>query len=167
MPVGGPDPSRIIGHRFPAAAGTSLQGVRVRFPSDLAGRPAVLLVAYRRGSQEDIDRWVAFLGWEAPELIVYEVPVIPSLVWRPLAGWIDAGMRGGVPRESWARVVTIYEEGAAVRDFLGDWGGEVAHVVLLDEGGNVAWFWAYGFQDESAQRLLAALGELGGHAEDG
>ena len=79
------------------------------------------------------------MGREAPDLRSLELPVIPALVWRPLAAWIDSGMRGGVPREAWSQVVTLYEEGRPLRDFLGDRGGNTAIVVLLDETGVVRW----------------------------
>lgn len=157
----------VVGSRFPATAGSALSGERVRFPADLAGRPAVLLVAYRRGAQPDIDRWTAFLGWQAPWLRCFEVPVIPQLTWRPLAGWIDAGMRGGVPRDSWGHVVTLYEEGAVVRDFVGDRGTDTAHVVLLDGGGTVAWFCDTGFSEEAGRALLDALETAEGRSDPG
>jgi hypothetical protein len=149
-----------LGRRFPEVAGQALSRERVRLPGDLAGAPAVLLVAYERRTQDDIDRWGAFIEREAPGLAVYEVPTIPSLVWRPLSAWIDAGMRGGVPHELWSRVVTLYEDGAKVRAFLGHRSGGRAHVTLLDAGGLVRWFTAEGFSEAAGRGLLRALAEL-------
>lgn len=150
-------PGNPVGHLLPPVAGNSLAGREVRFPESLAGRPAVLLVAYRRGTQEDVDRWIGFLTREAPGLTFFEVPTIASPVWRPLSRWIDGGMRGGVPRESWPAVVTLYEDAPRLRDFLGDRGGLSTHVVLLDREGRVAWFDAGGFRDEAGRGLLDAL----------
>ena len=84
--------------RFPSVTGVALSGEPVRIPEDLIGAPALLLCAYRRGTQADIDRWAAFAGRELPQLAVFEPSIIPALIWRPLQGWIDGGMRGGVPR---------------------------------------------------------------------
>jgi len=153
-------PTGPLGRRFPSVGGTSLAQARVRLPDDLAGSPAVLLVAYRRGTQADIDRWAAFLRLEAGAAPVFEVPVIPALVWRPLDGLIDGGMRGGVPRDQWDRVVTVYGDGAVIRGFLGDPGGLVALVVLLDAAGVVRWFHAGGFSPAAARQLLERLREL-------
>jgi len=100
-----------VGRRFPSVAGQALSGEPVRMPEDLLGAPALLLCAYRRGTQPDIDRWAAFAGREFPWLAVYELPIIPSIVWRPFQGMIDGGMRGGVPRHQWSRVVTFCEAG--------------------------------------------------------
>lgn len=153
----GTGPAGPAGRRFPVAHGTALSGERIRLPHDLLGAPALLLVAYRRGAQDDVDRWAAFVRREAPGLRVLEVPVIPALIWRPLKGWIDGGMRGGVPRPQWSSVVTVYEDGAAVRDVVGDRGAPVAHAVLLDAGGVVRAVETDGFCEAAGRRLLASL----------
>jgi hypothetical protein len=144
------------GLRFPSIAGVALSGAPVRIPEDLIGAPALLLCAYRRGTQADIDRWAAFAGQELPQLAVFELPIIPAVIWRPLQGWIDGGMRGGVPRAQWPSVVTLYEDGAKARAFLGDSGGDRAQVVLLDAAGVVAFHDAGGFREGSARRMAVA-----------
>jgi hypothetical protein len=151
------EPTDPLDRRFPSVGGTSLARRPVRLPDDLAGAPAVLLVAYRRGTQSDIDRWARFLRAEAPATASLEVPVIPSLVWRPFAELIDGGMRGGVPSGQWSSVVTVYADGAAVREFLGDPGGLSALVVLLDAAGVVRWFHAGGFAPTAGRELLTRL----------
>ncbi len=152
----------IIGRRFPTVAGTALSGDVVRFPEDVAGAPALLLCAYRRHTQDDVDRWAAFVERELPDLVVYELPIIPSLLWRPLQGWIDGGMRGGVPPSLWPRVVTLYEEGREARDFIGDGGGWRTQVVLLDAAGVVAFHDAGGFREEAAAALAGTVAKLTG-----
>ena len=154
----------VVGRRFPAAAGQALSREVVRFPDDLAGAPAVLLVAYRRNAQVDVDRWARALGEHVPGVRVYEVPTIPAVMYRPLAGWIDAGMRGGVPRQQWSSVVTLYTDGALVRDFLGETPRPVAHVVLLDAAGVVRWFDAGGYSAQAAAGLFDAVAGLSGGA---
>lgn len=149
-----------LGRRFPVVRGTALSGERVRLPHDLLGAPALLLVAYRRQAQGDVDAWMAMARREAPGLRVVELPVIPAIIWRPLQGWIDGGMRGGVPRPQWSNVVTVYEDGAIVRDFVRDPGAPVATAVLLDAGGVVRVAETGGFSDAAAERLAAALTTL-------
>jgi hypothetical protein len=126
-------------------------------------KPAVLLVAYRRGAQGDVDRWLKSLISDWPEVACYEVPTIAGVIWRPLAGWIDSGMRGGVPENKWSSVVTLYGGNATrLRDFLGDHGGPSAYVVMLDANGVVAWFNAEGYSDERARELSEVLRRLTG-----
>ncbi len=155
----------IVGRPFPAVLGHALSGEIVRFPQDVAGAPAVLLIAYRRAAQSDIDRWLAALARRAPDTTVYEVPTIPSPVYRPLAGWIDAGMRGGVPKPQWRRVVTVYGDGSVVRDFVGEAPRPVAHVVVLDGTGVVRFFHAGGQTDEAVEALMVALHDVAGRGD--
>ena len=150
-----------VGRRFPSVAGQALSGETVRIPEDLLGAPALLLCAYRRGTQPDIDRWAAFAGREFAWLAVYELPIIPSIVWRPFQGMIDGGMRGGVPRRQWSSVVTLYAEGAKARAFLGDGGGLHASVVLLDADGVVTFCETGGYREATAGALAQALRRLG------
>ena len=150
------------GRRFPSVTGVALSGEPVRFPEDLLGAPALLLCAYRRGTQADIDRWAAFAARELPQLAVFELPIIPALIWRPLQGLIDGGMRGGVPRAQWSHVVTLYDQGAKARSFIGDGGGDKAQVLLLDAAGAVAFHDTSGFGQSGAGKLAAALAALAG-----
>ncbi len=150
-------PPAVVGRMFPSVAGRSLAGESVRIPEALAGAPVVLLVAYRRGTQPDTDRWIEVLRRDLPAVRFLELPTIPNVVWRPLAGWIDSGMRRGVPQAMWPNVVTLYEEGGVVRGFLGDAGGLTTHVALLDAAGRVAWFHAGGYGPEAAADLRAAV----------
>lgn len=150
-----------VGGRLPSVRGTSLAGAEFRLPEDLAGEPAVLLVAYRRQTQADVDRWLAALDRLAPNVLALEIPTITNPVWRPLQGWIDDGMRRGVPAEAWARVVTLYDEAPRLAAFLGEQRGAVTHVVLLDAAGTVAFFHAEGYSEEAAARLQEAIARIG------
>jgi hypothetical protein len=149
-----------VGKRLPSISGQTLSRSKVRFPESLAGYPAVLLVAYRRGTQQDLDRWIGFISANAPEVVWYEVPAIPSVIWRPLAGWIDSGMRSGVPQDKWSRVVTLYEDAAKLRDFIGDNGRDLTHMVVLNSEGTVVWFNTNGYSEEAASELLRFLRSL-------
>ncbi len=146
-----------VGRIFPSVTGRSLAGESVRIPEAFAGAPVVLLVAYRRGTQADTDRWIEMLRRDCPAVRFLEVPTIPNVVWRPLAGWIDNGMRRGVPQAMWPSVVTIYQDGGAVRELLGDEGGLTTHVTVLDAAGRVAWLHAKGYDPEAAAGLRAAV----------
>ncbi len=93
------------------AEGSSLSGTPHRLPSTLAHRLNLLLIAFRRWQQKDVDTWLplaAELSVAVPGFGVYELPVI-SRGYRPFAGWIDGGMRAGIPdpavREA---TVTLY-----------------------------------------------------------
>jgi hypothetical protein len=146
-----------VGKRLQSISGETLSRLKICFPENLAGSPAVLLVAYRRGTQHDLDRWIEFLSLKAPQFIWYEVPTIPSLIWRRFAGWIDSGMRSGVTQDKWPRVVTLYGDAAKLRDFVGDNGRNLTHLVVLSSDGTVVWFNPNGYSEEAASELLDLL----------
>ena len=157
MSIHADKPLSPVGRRLPSVRGNALNGVGVRFPQDLAGAPAVLLVAYQGTTQEDVARWLRFLQTSEPHLTVYEVPTISALAYRPLSGRVDNGMRRGVPSVLWPEVVTLCGEGKTMREFLGDRGLAGASVVLLDSDGVVRWFSALGFTTDKGAGLLDEL----------
>lgn len=155
------DPTGLL---FPAVVGSSLEEERVELPGALAGRPAILLIGYRQRAQFDLDRWV--MGLLAAEVAVpiYEVPTIPALVPSMLSGWIDDGMRSGIPREDWNAVVTLYGSAAEpVAEFTGTERGNLGRALLLDAEGRVVWFDDEGF----SPRKVLELAERAGSLEEG
>ena len=146
-----------VGRRLPSVRGSALNGESVRFPQELAGAPAVLLIAYQRATQEDIVHWLTFLQASAPSLTVYEVPTTTPLAYRPPSGSVDNGRRRGVPSVLWPQVVTLCGEAHTMRRFLGDRESEGVSVVLLDADGLVRWFDARGFTSGKGARLLDEL----------
>ncbi len=141
-----------VGEPFPLASGESLAGEATELPTDLSGSPAVLLVGYEQDSQFDLDRWI--LGLQQAEISVraLEVPTIPAGIPTMISGWIDNGMRRGIPQEDWAGVVTLYgAEADKVARFTGTEKLLNGRILLLDAQGVVRWFWDQGY---SARRLL-------------
>lgn len=65
---------------------------------------------------------------------------------------------GGFLHEQWSHVVTLCEDGAKARAFIGG-GGDRAQVVVLDSSGRVACHDAGGSRESSARRLAAALAD--------
>ncbi len=152
--------SAVTGRCFPSLTGTALSGEAVRFPEDVLGAPALLLCAYRRGSQVNVDRWTGLAAQRLPGLPFYELPIIRGRVWRPFQDWIDGGMRGGVPRRQWSRVATIYDDADQAKDFIGDGGGPRAQVLLLDAAEVFVFHDCGGFREAAAGRLTAAADAL-------
>lgn len=134
-----------LGEVFPSVAGEGLDKKEWRLPEDLAGADALLLIGYVQRTQFDIDRWmVGLLQLKTPVKFI-EVPTIPGLAPSIFGDMIDDGMRGGIPRELWAGVVTVYTGGEKVVRFTGNSQANNARVALLDGAGTVVWFWDRGF----------------------
>jgi len=146
-----PAPRDPTGEVFPAVTGTALDGTEVSLPEDFAGKKTVLLVGYVMEAQFDCDRWIlGLLQAETPVALV-EVPTIDGMVPGMFSGFIDDGMRGGIPEEDWGSVVTVYDDADAIVALTGKDGSRNARVLLLDEQGRVLWFHDRGY---SARKLL-------------
>ena len=158
------DPSR---ESFPAVTGTSLLGEDVALPASLAGQPSILLVGYLQGAQFDLDRWLMGLIQADLEIPILEVPTIPALVPTMISGWIDDGMRSGIPEEDWGSVVTLYGSAAApVAELTGTEFGRQARVLLLDSEGRVDWFHDRGYSASKALELAQRARTLAAQSRD-
>jgi hypothetical protein len=110
------------GTKVPRVTGKNLNGRTVRFPEDIRGRPALMLIAFRRYQQQDVDTWLGRmddLRRVIPDLQVLELPVLRTshLLVRSL---IDGGMRNGIPDpEARARTITFYLDKKSFRKAFG------------------------------------------------
>jgi hypothetical protein len=83
---------------------------------------------------------------------IVEIPTIPGLLPTAVSGWIDDGMRSGIPKEDWPAVITLYGSDAQeVAALTGTENPRNTRVLLIDHAGVVRWFWDQGF---SASRLI-------------
>jgi hypothetical protein len=151
------------GETFPSVVGESLEEIRTAIPEDLAGEPAVLLIGYKQNAQFDIDRWLMGLLQTEVEMRIIEIPTIPGLLPSFASGWIDDGMRSGIPREDWGLVVTLYGDAARpVAELTGTERGRLTRVVVLDAEGRVAWFDDEGYSARKALEVAELFSAGGG-----
>jgi hypothetical protein len=144
----------VVGQPFPAVTGNALDGTSWSLPSALAGKPALLLVAFEMEGQFDVDRWLLGLVQAQTPVKVLEVPTIDGMVPGLFSGTIDSGMRKGIPEEDWGGVVTLFGSDAkTVYRFTGEHSDRNARVLLLDADGRVDWYHERGY----SARLLADL----------
>ncbi len=120
-----------LGPPFPRLEAHDLLGAARVLPDDLPSEPTLVLLAFRRRQQADVDAWIAAV----PGATAFEVPVIGRR-WGPLRGWIDGGMARGIgDPEVCARTWTVYTDvAAAMRPLgIGD-GSRIAVVVTASDG---------------------------------
>jgi hypothetical protein len=146
----------VEGIRFPTITAPSLDGTPVTLPDGVRGKVALVVIAFERAAQAQIDSWVR--PFEAsfehnPEVVVYEVPMIDSAVWRVMRGMIDSGMRAGIPRKRHAFVVTYYGSAGPYREALGMDDSSLAYLFLLDGEGTIRWS-ASGYASPERSRAL-------------
>jgi len=157
-------PNRVpVGETFPRVVGEGLDGTSRTLPDDLDGKPAVLLVGYVQGAQFDLDRWILGLMQAETPVAILEGPTIEGLVPTMISGWIDSGMRQGIPEEDWPSVVTVYgSEARKIVERTGDDRPRNGRVFLLDRTGRVVWFHDRGYSAGKLLELDAAARALGG-----
>lgn len=149
------------GERFPTVVAEPLSGGEVTIPDDFAGAPVLLLVGYVQDSQFDIDRWLYGAIDADLNVTLREVPAARGAAASLAKGFIDSGMRKGIPKDEWGAVSTTYGKAAeAIGTFTGTERPRNARVLLLGPSGVVRWFHDQGYSALKLKELEAALADL-------
>lgn len=145
---------------FPRIESENLNGDAVTLPDNLAGNPGLVLVAFKQRQQINVNTWLDQLetieaGIDGVRVI--ETPTISGKRWGWMAGFIDNGMRSGIPDlEARARTITLFTDVGEFREALGLESVDTIYGVLLDEQSRVVDVVEGDFTDEKLQRLIDA-----------
>ena len=128
--------------RFPSIEGKALNGDKFRAPEDLSKPHNLLLVAFQRDQQQDVDTWIPRLEKveDANEdFTFYEFPILPEM--NVMARWfIYHGMRSGIASDrARSRTVTFHLDKAEFKKDLGIDSEDIIQVFLVDSTGVVTW----------------------------
>ena len=149
-------------HALAPLAGRALDGRPYELPRDLAEPHNVLVVAFRREQQRQVDEWLPWLlelERHRADLAVYELPVISSR-YAPARWLIDGGMTRGIPDPSVrVRTITVYTDVRAVLDNLGLASSDTIAVALVERSGRILATETGEFEHGKAERLTAALAQ--------
>jgi len=155
-----PTPGDLKNIEFPRVRGRSLQGEEITIPDHYRGKPVLLLVGYQQRAQFDIDRWIlGTLQADIPVEIV-EVPTIAGLMPQAVQGFIDGGMRSGIPKTDWASVVTVYGDADKIIQALGNERPQVGYALLLDQSGKIVWSRNEGYSAANILELKKVVGSM-------
>jgi hypothetical protein len=146
--------------RFPRVHGANLERREFTLPDDFDGERNLVLIAFKREQQAEIDTWnpaAQRLAREHPDVRYYELPTISRGV--PLARWwLDAAMRAGIPdRAAREATITLYVDKPAFRDALQLPTEETIAVLLVRRDGQVLWRDESAYTEEKGQRLMDIL----------
>lgn len=149
--------------RFPQVSGRSLDGVRFDLPAEFRGRLNLVVVAFQRAQQRDVDDWMPYLRALAsrrPDIALYELPTLGS-GYRWMRGIIDGGMRRGIPDAAVrAATITLYIDKRPFRRALELADENQICVLVVDRQGRIYWRAEGRFNAESAADLTRRLGSL-------
>ena len=144
---------------FPELKASNLQKKTLSLPGDFAGERNLLLIAFQRKQQENVDTWLREMKRfkSSPGFHYYELPTISKL--NPIARWfINRGMRSGIPDpEARARTITLYLDKAEFMNALNLPDENQIYAVLVDRVGRVHWRAEGDFDEAKAASLQQAL----------
>ncbi len=141
---------------FPPVQGSNLERRQFRLPDDFEGERNLVLIAFQREQQFDVDTWttpIKGLLERYPELRFYELPTIKR--GNPLFRfWLDTAMRAGIPDQT-AReqTITLYLDKEAFRSALNLPSEETIYALLVDRQGRVLWRAEGPFTEEKGRDL--------------
>ena len=145
---------------FPRVAGRNLEGRTFTLPVDFEGRRNLVVIAFKREQQADVDTWMPFLTKVAAadrELRVYEIPTL-ARGYRLMQSFIDGGMRRGIPDAAVrATTITLYIDKTPFKGALRIADEDRIYVILLDRAGQVHWRAEGTFDPERAEELVQRL----------
>lgn len=148
--------------RFPNVKASNLEKRDFNLPADFEGDRNLLLVAFERDQQKDVDTWLREMK-RFEELdrhfFYYELPTIQ----RPngLVRWfIDSGMRRGIPdRKARERTITLYLDTRLFCNALLITDQKKIHAFLVNREGQVLWRSAGVFDENKSASLRHVLAE--------
>src|ERR1700688_3530850 len=145
---------------FPELKAQNLEGKMMTLPGDFSGDLNLVLIAYERDQQREVDTWLE----AAPELLksypgipCYEVPTLGK-EYKLAKFLIDRGMRSGISKqEQRARTITLYIDKAPFEHALQIQNENRIAVLLVDKKGDVLWREQGIYYDIKGNSLRATL----------
>jgi hypothetical protein len=142
--------------KFPALESETLEKQAVHLPQDFRGQRNLLLIAFEREQQKDIDTWLTQMKrYEAidKEFRYYEIPTIEKMN-RFMRWFINTGMRHGIPdKKARERTITLYIDKEPFKKSLQITDEKKIYAVVVDRSGTVLWR-ATGPYDEANGKSL-------------
>lgn len=144
---------------FPRVSGKDLNRKTWSAPADFPDDRTLVLIAFAREQQADIDTWTAGLGLtEASNRLPWiEMPLIndPGLFVR---WFINTGMRGGIPsKEARAHVWTAYTDKKAFMQACGMSSEKAIYALVVDRTGRILALESGNYTKPAAERLSRVL----------
>jgi len=150
-------------HTFPTIEGSSLEGKEYSFPKGGDTAYSILLVAFWRSQQSEVDTWIPFLKNledKHQDVKFYEIPIISTgFIW--MKSIIDGGMRAGIPDKSAReRTITLYTYKKSLLKDMGVKKQDHIAVYLINREGDILWNQRGAFTTEKGKELTSRVTEL-------
>lgn len=146
--------------RFPEVAGRDIDGNDFVVPTDFAGDLNLVLMAFTREHQYDVNTWLPHareLETSRQGFRVYEVPTLWEMNWfqrKQLDFWMSTGIQDPLAR---ATTITLYTDLPAMQAALAIPDFDTIQVLLVDREGLVVWRSEGAFSEAKFEDLTATL----------
>lgn len=130
-----------VSQKFPTIKAETLSQEKVVFPDITENKYALILIAFKRQTQGQVDSWLdPFIKefGENKQVTFYEIPMI-SNNWKWMSQWIDSGMRSGVPKYKHNHVATYYGPLSSYFEYFEIKNSKLCYSFLLDKTGHIIW----------------------------
>lgn len=157
------DEAPMTATRVPVVAGRDIDGNDFVVPTDFAGDLNLVLMAFTREHQFDVNTWLPHareLEASRQGFRVYEVPTLWEMSWfqrKRLDFLMSTGIREPLAR---ATTITLYTNLQAMQSAIGIPNFEAIQVLLVDREGLVMWRAEGAFSSAKFEGLQAFLSEL-------
>lgn len=146
--------------RMPSIKAENLNERVITLPADLPGEKTLVLMAFLREQQPDVNTWIDGMKLVDSKLAWVEVPVVGAggRIWQ---GLVNAGMRSGIREQAMReRGITLFTDRLTLlRDMNLPGEGKVVLALVMNRSGEVLAQVQGRHSDDKAQLLLAALQE--------
>ena len=127
---------------FPPVKAANLSGKEMQMPGDFSGEYNLVLIAFERKQQTNVDTWLkplVKLSEAHKGLRYYELPTIDKLN-AMTRFFINTGMKSGIPDKAQRdRTITLYIDKKPFKDTLKITSEKTIYALLLDRKGDVVW----------------------------
>jgi len=146
--------------QFPKVSGSNLHGQKFNLPNDFEGELNIVIVAFLREQQQDVNTWlphVKEIHGENENIAYYELPTIRNM--NALSQWfINQGMRSGIRDEEMRSItITLYLDKKEFKQALNITSEETITLLLVNDQGNVVWRTTGSWTDEKEQKMRHVL----------
>lgn len=132
---------KTIGMEFPELKAETLSGIAMKYPDDVKGKVTLILMAFKRETQQKIDSWLGPFSkaFENDTTVqFFEIPMLAG-AWKLMSPIIDGGMRSGIPKQKHGNVTTFYGNVNKYCELLSIEDKSDGYVFLLDKNGVIQW----------------------------
>jgi hypothetical protein len=143
------------GDIFPQIKGELLSSKKITLPNHCKGKVSVLIVAFKRGTQPQIDTWTKPLLREFSmnkDFRFIEIPMISGF-YSFMSNYINNGMRKGIVRPMHKNVMTYYGPLSDYFKMFDVENNKLCYLFLLDRDGTIH----YMNKGESNEAALQSL----------